>query len=89
MSEIDDGGPAFPVSPKKVEAGVVYMARDGLSKREWFAGMALQGYLANPTSFGPPVHESDKYNPRLVADVSANFAYMLADAMIKAGKGEK
>lgn len=34
MSEIDDGGPAFPVSPKKVEAGVVYMARDGLSNLE-------------------------------------------------------
>ena len=47
MSEIDSGGPAFPVSPKKVEAGLVYMACDGLSKREWFAGMALQGLLAN------------------------------------------
>ena len=82
MNEIDSGGPAFAV---KGDLGLY----PGLSKREWYAGMALQGYLANPTSFGPPVHESDKYNPRLVADVSANFAYMLADAMIKAGKGEK
>ena len=49
MSEIDSGGPAFPVSPKKVEAGLVYMACDGLSKREWFDGMALQGLLDNLT----------------------------------------
>lgn len=81
MSEINDGGPAFPHWD-----GPTGKVISGLSKREWFAGMALQGYLSNPTSFGPPVPESDKYNPRLVADVSANFAYMLADAMIRAGK---
>lgn len=78
MSEIDDGGPAFS-RPNYT----------GMSLRQWFAGMALQGYLANPTSFGPPVPESDKYNPMLVADVSTNFAYMIADAMIRAGKVEK
>jgi len=84
MREIDSGGPAFPMSHEQKQTGVW-----GLTKREWYAGMALQGYLSNPTSFGPPVPESDKYNPRLVADVSANFAYMLADAMIRAGKVEK
>jgi len=74
---------------KAFKEGFVFGVDCGMSKREYFAGMALQGYLANPTSFGPPVPESDKYNPRLVADVSANFAYMLADAMLRAGKGEK
>jgi len=38
MSEINDGGPAFP--------GVT---GSGISKREWFAGMALQGLLDNLT----------------------------------------
>jgi hypothetical protein len=33
------GGPAFPVS----EGTVQFL---GLSKREWFAGMALQGALS-------------------------------------------
>ncbi len=74
--KVDDGGPAFPLDRWQY----------GMSLRDWYAGMAMQGYLSNPTSFGPPVPESDKYNPRLVADVSANFAYMLADAMIRAGK---
>ena len=79
MSEIDNGGTAFPVSEDTAHF-------PGMTLRQWYAGMALQGYLSNPTSFGPPVPESDKYNPRLVADVSANFAYMLADAMIRAGE---
>lgn len=86
MSEIDSGGNAFPHCEW---VGDVHTHRVGMSLREWYAGVALQGYLSNPTSFGPPVPESDKYNPRLVADVSANFAYMLADAMIRAGRGEK
>ena len=87
MSEIDSGGMAFPVTPTD-RSGQIGPTEYGLTKREWYAGMALQGYLSNPTSFGPPVPEADKYNPRLVADVSANFAYMLADAMLRAGKGE-
>ena len=87
MSEIDSGGPAFPYC---VWVGDHHNGHNtGMSLRDYFAGMALQGYLSNPTSFGPPVPESDKYNPRLVADVSANFAYMLADAMIRAGRGDK
>lgn len=43
MSEIDDGGTAFPV-----EGGPnsQLISQYGLSKREWFAGMALQGALS-------------------------------------------
>lgn len=44
MSKPDNGGPAFPVV---AENGLGHIA-DGLSKREWFAGMVLQGFCANP-----------------------------------------
>ena len=42
MSDIDNGGPAFPHWD-----GPNGKCFGGLTKREWFAGMALQGLLAN------------------------------------------
>lgn len=44
MSEIESGGPAFPVYTQ-----ILGQTSLGLSKREWFAGMALQGLLDNLT----------------------------------------
>lgn len=48
--EIDNGGPAFP-QPCKDDGfaanGPYGFAGGGLSAREWFAGMALQGILAS------------------------------------------
>jgi hypothetical protein len=38
MTERIDGGPAFPPNPNDAE---------GMSLRDWFAGMAMQGLLAN------------------------------------------
>ena len=40
MSEIDDGGLAFPVSQDTAHF-------PGMTLRQWYAGMALQGLLAN------------------------------------------
>lgn len=70
MSEIDSGGPAFPMSYEQKQTGVW-----GLTKREWFAGMALQSLV----KFGGDVFQ----------DEIAKWAYVYADAMIRAGKGEK
>ena len=53
----------------------LYLTTDhaqALTKREWFAGMALQGLLAHASGEDP--HKS----PAL--------AFVLADAMIEAGK---
>ena len=72
MSEIKltyTGGPAFPVS----EGTVQFL---GLSKREWFAGMALQGALSRGVE-GVEVE-------RIASD-----SFLMADAMVQAGKGEK
>ena len=45
---IDDGGPAFP--KQCFECEDMEVGPDGLSKRDWFAGMALQGMLSIPPS---------------------------------------
>jgi uncharacterized protein YodC (DUF2158 family) len=64
--KIDDGGPAFPVSQFSTE--------HGMTLRDWFAGMALQGILAHPGI------EPDDAN----RNGSSELAYEFADAMLKA-----
>ena len=58
--QIDDGGPAFPSHPDSAYAG--------MTLRDWFAGMALQGLLTN--------------NYARFSGASAD-AFMLADLMLK------
>ncbi len=69
---IDDGGPAFP--NENSENGETQWANGlgGMSLRDWFAGMALQGEVANPNS------SDEKYHSEWVV----NKCYKLADAMI-------
>ena len=72
MSSKPDGGPAFPVAIPSMPASTLDAARThpGLTMRDWFAGMAMSGMLADRN-----------YNPAtylLAAD-----AYALADAMIE------
>jgi hypothetical protein len=47
MSAADE--PAFPTHPNKLPG---HFSKDGLTKREYFAAMAMQGLLANSTSSG-------------------------------------
>jgi uncharacterized protein YodC (DUF2158 family) len=68
MSEINDGGPAFPVLDlSKTQS-------QGMTMRDWFAGMALQGMMAVETPDCHYVQPSD----------AAQWAYKYADAMLKA-----
>ena len=77
MSARDDGGPAFPVTGLSVESGPddteVWGSVDckGMTLRDYFAGQALQGAIA------------DVSQSNLPDDVAA-YAYELADAMLKA-----
>jgi hypothetical protein len=77
MSETNDGGPAFPLNSPS--GSPEYMpARDGMSLRDWFAGQALAGLLANGNDW--PTHGQ-------VQDAAAS-AYALADAMLRARERE-
>lgn len=49
MSTIKDGGPAFPVGDQSTHPLLI-----GMSLRDWFAGMALQGMLAADSSYSGP-----------------------------------
>lgn len=65
---INNGGPAFPWSESHPQYGT--RGEPGMSLRDWFAGMAMSGFAADPamTKFEDVVHN----------------AYKLADAMLKA-----
>ncbi|MBK8871585.1 MAG: hypothetical protein IPN19_11235 [Elusimicrobia bacterium] len=80
MSEIDSGGPAFPSEQGETSKGWNQTYESGMSMREWFAGMALKGYLSNPSTTEHPAFD------RLSLSVEC---YAMADAMIRAGKVEK
>ncbi len=65
----NDGGPAFPV--KAVREGVTgecLVNFEGMTLRDWFAGMALQGIMSTPAKYGGNRPSYD--------------AYQIADAMI-------
>lgn len=62
MTEEKDGSPAFPTD---MESGTHYT---GMSLRQWYAGMAMQGLLAN-TDF---IYHS-----------IAKISFAVADSMLK------
>ena len=74
----DDGGPAFPYrcceGPGQDKT---YHFATGMSLRDWFAGMALQGIIAGSVSLG----ELDN-GIRSVVDSEALASYMITDAML-------
>ena len=70
----NDGGSAFPSTPTP---DYPYSGSYGMSLRDWFAGMALQGELAN-NSDGAWLDSS--------AARCAKRCYLFADAMLEARK---
>lgn len=67
----DDGGAAFPI--RQVDG--VHPTEFGMSLRDWFAGMAMQGILSG-TSGNIELWVDE------IAKVTAAQAYRRADAMI-------
>lgn len=66
MSDRSDGGPAYPLA-QPID---VLEAVEGMSLRDWFAGLALVALVSRD-------HPFDN-------DFMADAAYRLADAMLKA-----
>lgn len=79
MSEskkIDEGGFAFPTSQISAPDGrVLSVGQDGMSMRDWLAGLALNGMLS-----AAPFRNDVTYSQ------VATAAYEWADAMIAARK---
>lgn len=65
----ENGGPAFPTRPDQY-----HVAGQGMTLRDWFAGQALAGIIAQPNLEG--------WDP----SITAEWAYELADAMLEARK---
>lgn len=68
--KINDGGPAFPRSANDCDNGA-----PGMSLRDWFAGMAMQGSLSGREC-------------ALDAQMVGMASYAFADAMLKAREAE-
>lgn len=82
MAQRDDGGPAFPVQGQQIGTdteGAPILAgqlHHGMTLRDWFAGQALAGMLANPNTTGPASPAS------ALPSAVATFSYAIADAML-------
>lgn len=72
MSEMNDGGPAYPGGEWNEYGGIL---AGGMSLRDWFAGQAMAAIIGK----SPFLHEPDSYE---VYRKTAIGAYDYADAML-------
>jgi hypothetical protein len=86
--QINDGGPAFPVWELNGK-GQPEMTGFGMALRDYFAAKVMQGLLANP---GGPIQANGMngwYWCNCSSEDVVNFAYSIADSMLKARDGEQ
>jgi hypothetical protein len=85
MSEIKDGGPAFPKAHDpypNCQNTVMPSTRNGMTLRDYFAGQALPAIVADAMRHNA---EMIKHDGRLVEwEDMADKAYVAADVMLKA-----
>jgi hypothetical protein len=87
MAKIEDGGPAFPphMHYDASDGSFVIGHSNGMSLRDYFAAMALQGWLSGPCqgdvldSYEP---DTDSFAQHQLAVAKTCYGY--ADAMIRA-----
>lgn len=75
MTNKNTGGHAFPTQTWEYDGGnqVLQYQEPGMSLRDWFAGLAMQGWIVDSMRF-------DEASIKR----AAQFAYAMADAMLKA-----
>ena len=84
MENIDDGGQAFPMPCGQFDFpgdGEYNYAHSGMSLRDWFAGMAMQGDWA---AQGNETGVFNMYDAPEFLEKQARHYYRMADAMLKA-----
>ena len=74
-----DGGPAFPTHPDSPASPAGYL---GMSLRDWFAGMVLQGLLSNQVEHSDVWLRLAKEESQTVEQLVVQMAFDHADAMI-------
>jgi hypothetical protein len=85
MSEIDNGGPAFPgLIPGAM--GTVIRSQEGMSLRDWFAGQAMAAMLTGVVGRIGAAKDVYAYAAGPCNSVIVARAYALADAMLEARK---
>lgn len=87
MGEINDGGPAFPQSDLSAYGMGPDRANNcGMSLRDWFAGQALVGEIANCGNESLHVNDGESIKAALARDAKrrAEWCYRQADAMLAA-----
>lgn len=77
MSKPEDGGPAFPRPISSDGVNQPDYGHPGMTLRDWFAGMAMQGLLGGPTQWPEP---QEAHN---IAKIAAKVSYLVADEMLK------
>ena len=67
----------------KNDGGFVYPSdvTHGITRRDWLAGLAMQGLLANEECRQQSIRTAEKFN-KTAPEITAHIAYELADAMI-------
>ena len=92
MSDINDGGPAFPVLDTSQnlatgETTVHQACYSGMTLRDYFAAKAMQGLLSD----GSAINEDTGKKLSIPDDAAliAVVAYDIADAMLEARKEQK
>lgn len=85
--EINDGGPAFPAQPRCVTSGGMRVDTHwpGMSLRDHFAGLAMQGLIANDNQLSLCKEDALDLGKSVMDEVSYD-AYRYADAMITTRK---
>lgn len=81
MSAAHDGGPAFPTTMQHdLNGEAMTVPQPGMSLRDHFAGLAMQGWLAS--------FERGERHPITTGNASwvASVSYQMADAMLEARK---
>ncbi len=68
----DTGGPAFPTKNYAAIQPLAEGYSEGMTLRDWFAGMAMQGMVAKDTEPSPEQ-----------VPIIVKSAYIMADAMLK------